>query len=176
MKLKFSIIFTGLLFLLTASVFAQSGLKVGYVNMNRAINLSDEGKRSKKFLEAQFAQTKRSLDVKKQTIQVKERELSESLMLSEEAKSQKRKEIERLKKELMEEAKKEQNAFRSDEQRHTKKIFEDLLSVVKKVSASEKYDLVLEFNVSQTVLYSRFEFNDLTDKVVLEYNKLQAIK
>ena len=162
--------------ILTASIFAQNGLKVGYVNMNRAINQSDEGKRSKKFLEAQFDQSKRSLDVKKQTIIAKEKELNESLMLSEEAKSEKRREVERLKEELREEAKKEQDSFRKDEQRHTTKIFEDLLSVVKKISEREKYDLILEYNVSQTILYSRFEFNDITDEVIQEYNKLQALK
>ncbi len=177
MKTKLTIILSVFLFLLTTLAWAQTApLKVGYVNMNRAINQSDEGKRSKKFLEAQFEATKRELDVKRQTIQTKEKELKEGLMLSEEAKVQKRKEIEGLKKELMTRAKAEQDDFRKDEQRHTKKIFEDLLSVVKKVADAEKFDLILEFNISQTILYSRYQFNDITDKVILEYNKLQAIK
>ncbi len=97
-------------------------------------------------------------------------------MLSEATKSQKRVEIEALKKSLMEEAQKEQNSFRKDEGRHTKKIFEDLVSVVNKVSKEQKFDLVLEFNIKQTILYSRFEMNDITAKVIEEYNKLQAIQ
>jgi outer membrane protein len=176
MKIKITISFSILLFLLTSSVFAQSAFKVGYVNMNRAINQSDEGRRSKKFLEAQFNATRQGLDVKRQTIQVKERELSEGLMLSVEAKAQKTRELGQLKTELKTEMKREQDNIRRDEQRHTKKIFQDLLTVVKTVSEAEKLDLVLEYNVSQTILYSRLEFNDITEKVILEYNKLQAIK
>ena len=155
MKSKISIIVACIVAFYSFSALAQSVLKVGYVNMNRAINQSDEGKRSRKFLEAQYEQTKRLLDVKKQTIQLKEKELSESLMLNEEAKAQKRQEIDQLKKELVTEAKKEQDGFRKDEQRHTKKIFEDLLSVVKKIAAAENYDVVLEFNVSQRIRTAR---------------------
>lgn len=176
MTKRIVVLSVGFLLLLTGLVSAQVKLRVGYVNMNMAINESNEGKRSKKFLEAQFAQSKQTLDLKRQEIQVKEKELNESLMLNEAAKAQKREEIEAMKKQLMDEAKREQNTFRKDEARHTKKIFEDLVSVVEKVAKLENYDLVLEFNIKQTILYSRHEMNDITEKVIFEYNKLQSIE
>lgn len=175
MKVLASIL-TGILLLLTTSVSAETALKIGYVNMNKAINESDEGKRSKQFLETQFEQSRKALDQKRFTIQTKEEELSTSLMLSEASKKAKREEVERLKHELNEEIKKEQATFRQDEARHTQKIFQDLVSVIKTVAAAEKFDVVLEFNVSQTILYSKYTFSDITDKVILEYNKLQVIK
>lgn len=176
MKSKIALIFLGLIVGLTGLVSAQSALKVGYVNMNQAINESNEGKRSKKFLEAQFEQSKQLLGMKRNEVEAKEKELNASMMLSEAAKAQKRQEIEALKKALMAEVQKEQNNFRQDEARHTKKIFEDLVSVVNKVAKAENYDVVLEFNIKQTILYSRYEMNDITGKVIEEYNKLQTIK
>jgi outer membrane protein len=176
MKVFVTSILTGLLLLLTSSAYAQAPLKVGYINMNKAINESDEGRRSKQFLETQFEQSKKALDQKKFTIQAKEQELANSMMLSEAAKKVKKEEVEQLKLELTEEIKKEQTVFRQDEARHTQKIFQDLVSVVKTVAAAEKFDIVMEYNVSQTILYSKYTLTDITDKVILEYNKLQVIK
>lgn len=176
MKPRITIAFTCLLILLTGVLAAEPALKVGYVNMNHAINESDEGKRSKKFLEAQLEQTKRTLEMKRQEIEAKEKELQESLMLNESVKAQKRQEIEQMKQNLREEAQKHQNIVRRDEARHTQKIFEDLVSVIEKIAQAEQYDVVLEFNVKQTILYSRYQMNDITDKVIEEYNRIQSIE
>ncbi len=175
MKRLSKLLLTSILLLFSCSVVAQTKMKVAYVNMNQAINESNEGRRSKKFLEAQFAQSKKQLAEKKKEIEKKEAELVESLMLSEAAKAEKKKEIEMLKQSLMQEAQKEQNAFRKDENRHTAKIFEDLIAVIKKISEQDKYDLVLEFNIKQTILYSKYDMVNITKKVIEEYNKIQSL-
>ncbi len=176
MKLKITALITTILLTCSISAFAQATLKVGFISMNKAINESNAGKRSKKFLESQFAKTKQELDQKKAAIETKERELANSMMLSEAAKKAKQEEILNLKKGLAEEAKQMQNSFRQDEARHTKKILQDIISVVKTVAATEKFDVVMEYNLSQAILYSKYPFKDITEKVILEYNKLQSIQ
>jgi len=92
------IILVTIFILLATSVFGQVAMKVGYVNMNKAINLSNEGKRSKKFLEVQAQRTQGLLKAKEQDLLKKEAELKNSIMLNETAKNIKRQEIVRLKK------------------------------------------------------------------------------
>mgnify|MGYP006286972253 CR=1 FL=1 len=173
MKCKTIALLLSIFFAFSVSVSAEVTLKIGYVNMNKAINESDEGRRSKNFLESQFKETKKELDQKKMVIQSKERELSESLMLSEAAKKEKREEIEQLKRELAQEAKQVQNQMRQDESRHTQKILKDLVSIVKSVAQAEDYDAIIEYNIRQTIIYSKHDITDITDKVILEYNKRQ---
>lgn len=175
MRFKTTGFLLGLFLILSFPLAAQTALKIGFIDMNKAINTSDEGKRSKRFLETQFQQTKKAMDQKKAMIGNMEKELKESLMLSEAAKKAKQEEVNRLKKEFVAEAKKNQNEMRKAESNHTKKIFQDLMSVAKTVARAENFDLILEYNIRQTIIYAKYDFQDITDKVILEYNKLQSI-
>lgn len=162
--------------LITLPALGQVSMKVGYVNMNKAINLSNEGKRSKKFLEVQARQNQNALKAKEQELIQKETDLKNNIMLNKEARAQKQQEIMKLKQELRQELNKAQKSLRQDELRHSTKIFKDLVLVIKEVAKEEGFDLILEFNVKQTILYSKYEMIDLTDKVTERYNKLQAIQ
>lgn len=162
--------------LLATAAFGQATMRVGYVNMNKAINLSNEGKRSKKFLEAQMQRTQAALKAKEKELIQKEADLKNNIMLNQEARKQKQQEIVALKQALRNELKKAQNSMRQDEVRHTTKIFKDLVLVIKEIAKEEAFDLVLEFNVKQTILYSRYDMTDITDKVTARYDKMQAIQ
>lgn len=162
--------------LLTTVVFGEVVLKVGYVNMNKAINLSNEGKRSKKFLEVQARRTQSLLKEKEQEVLKKEAELKNNIMLNQNARALKGQEIANLKKDLREELSKAQNSIRQDEMRHSTKIFKDLVLVIKEIAKEENFDLILEFNVKQTILFSRYEMIDITEKATERYNKLQSIE
>ena len=162
--------------LLTFSAYGQVLLKVGYVNMNKAINLSTEGKRSKKFLEVQAQRTQSTLKAKEQELIQKEADLKNNIMLNQEARNQKQQEIVQLKKSLRQELANAQKSIRQDELRHTTKIFKDLLLVIKEIAKDEKFDLILEFNIKQTILFTKYEMIDLTDKVTDRYNQLQSVQ
>lgn len=151
-------------------------LKIGYVHMNKVINTSNEGKRKKKLLEAQARQSQKLLKMKEDELRAKERDLKENIMLNEEAKANKQAEINQLVKELREEVAKAQNSFRKDEARHTANIFKDLVKIVEKIAADEKFDLILEYNVIQAIIYSKYNMIDITDKVTAEYNKIQSLQ
>lgn len=173
MKLK---ILTFLLFsfLLSGVTQAKSQLNIAYVNMGKAINMSEEGKKSRKFLEAQASQTRTQLKAKEQEILKKQEELKSSLMLSPEAKGQKEREIIQMSRALKREVNSVQQSFMQEEKKYTQKIFQDLKKVVDQIAKKKKYDLVLEYGIKQTILFSKFQLNDITDLVVSEYNKRQT--
>ena len=82
----------------------------------------------------------------------------------------------RKRQEFRQEVTKAQKSFRQDEARHTANIFKDLVVVVKKIATEDKFDLVLEFNVTQSILYSKYNLVDITEQVTAEYNKIQSLK
>lgn len=167
-------IFLIFLFASTQQTFASAKLKIAYVNMNEAINLSNEGKRSRKFLEAQANQTKQALQKKEQELRSKESDLRNMIMLSPDAKAKKEVELVELSQELRKAVAEAQSSFREDESRHTSKIFSDLKSVVNRVAKTGNYDLVLENSLKQTILFSKYAMTDITDEVIKRYNKLQS--
>lgn len=173
MKFKF-FIFAILSLLISGYAFGQVNLNVAYINMGKAINMSEEGQQSRKFLEAQASQTRAQLKAKEQEILKKQEELKNSLMLSPEAKAQKEKEIVQMSRDLKQEVNKVQKSFMQDEKNYTQRIFEGLKKIVDRIAKEKNYDLVLEYGVTQTILYSKFQINDITDLVVSEYNKLQT--
>ncbi len=162
---------------MTFPAFGQVAMKVGYVNMKKAINVSNEGKRSRKFLEAKIRQTQSDLKAKEQEVLTKEADLKNNIMLNQEAKIQKRQDIKRLKLEFKKDLGKAQQSMRQDELRYTQKIIKEIALVVKDLAKEEGYDLILELNaLNQIVLFSKNEMTDLTEKVTKRYNQMQAIQ
>ena len=180
MKKTSLVLFLIVLFAYFTPVFGQvqedSTLKIGFVNLGVAINTSKEGQRSKKFLEAQATRTNQLLKEKEQNIIKTEQDLNNNIMLNNEAKEQKRAEIENMKNELREEITKAQQSLRQNEARHTTKILNDLVSIVQDIAKADEYDLVIEYNLKQTILFTKYELIDITDKVVNEYDKVQSIQ
>ena len=158
-------------FALTTNVSAAD-LKIAVVDLNRAISMSKEGKRSKKFLEnAAKAQGKELKKKEKNIIQLS-KELQESLMLSPEAKKQKMKKLQRLDRELKAEVQAAQKKFQADQNRHGQKIIADLRTIVAQIAKKQKYDLVLERQLTTGVLFTSLNMADLTPAVVKAYDKI----
>ena len=176
MKKSLTLSISFLLFFTVNNLFAADQLKIAYVNLNKAINMSNEGKRSKKFLEVQARQTRSDIQKKEQALRQKEKELQDMLMLSSEAKSKKELEISQMKLELRKEIDQAQKDFRADEVRHTGKIFADLKVIISNFAKKRNYDLVLEYNLKQTLLFSKYTIVDITDEITEAYNKQQTIK
>ncbi len=169
------IVFLSVAFLMFSSVvYGEVNLKIAYVSMMKAVGESNEGKQYKKLLEAQVAQSRKELKVKEQEIIRKQNELKNNLMLNEAARKIKVDEITSMQRSLMAEAKKLENSFRQDEIRHRGQSFQKLAEVVKKIAEKEKYDLVMELGLRQTILYTKYDMTDITDKVISEYNKVQS--
>ncbi len=176
MNKKLKLLVALLLLFSTGSVFAKPELKIAYVNLNKAINLSNEGKRSKTFLEVQAQETRKDIQNKEKELKEKEASLKNLMMLTQEARDQKELEISQLKHDLRTMVTKAQKDFRADEARHTGKIFEEIKIIINNIAAAEEYDLVLEYSLRQTLLYSTYKIEDITDAVIKAYNQQHTIK
>ncbi|MDX2469290.1 MAG: OmpH family outer membrane protein [SAR324 cluster bacterium] len=157
---------------LTANLTAAD-LNIAVVDFNLAIAQSKEGKRSKKFLESQAKAAGEELKKKEKKLYQLDKELRESMMLSPEAKQQKMKTLQRLGQEFQKEKQIAQKKFQQDQNKHMQKILGDLRTIVEQVSKKGKYDIVLERQLTQGIVYTSLKFANITPDVVKAYDKSQ---
>jgi len=164
------------------SLFASRALaqgaepKVGVVNMNKALNVSEAGERSKKVLLTAKSQKENALKAKEDELKRLAEELRSSIMLTEAAKAQKEKTLREKENGLRQEVQDAQRDLQEQERKLTESIFKDLRSVIATVSKEQKLDFVLEQGAAQAILFSRYSFVDITDEVIARYNKPRAAK
>ena len=152
-------------------------LKVGIVNINKALNTSQAGERSKKILMA--AKNQKENDLKAKDAQFRklvDDTRSNSMMLSETAKAEQETQLRDKENALRLEVQDAQRELQEQERKLTESIFSDLRTVIASVGKEKKYDLILEQGASQVILYTPLKFDDLTDEVIERYNKTQGNK
>jgi outer membrane protein len=148
-------------------------LKIGVVDMNKALNESAAGARSKNILLTAKNQKENELKAKEQELIKLRSELQTNIMLTAEAKARKEQEMQDREQSLRREVQKAQQELQSQERKLTESIFLELKTVLDQVAKEGRFDLVLEQNASQVILYHKAPFIDITDKVIEEYNKFQ---
>lgn len=149
------------------------GLKIGVVNMNKALNESDAGQRSKKILLAARSQKQSELKAKEDKLNAMKADLKNNIMLSKEARARKEQEVHDQEAALRREVQKAQKEIQSQERKLTESIFLELRTVLDQIGKDEKFDLILEQNASQVVLFHTVPFIDVTDELIKRYNKFQ---
>ena len=151
-------------------------LKIGIVDINRALNQSTAGERSKKLLLATRDQKENELKNKEQVLKKLSEELQNSLMLSETTRKDKEQELREKEMELRQDVQKAQSELQDKERKMTESIFNELKIVVAALAKEGKYDLILEQGASQVILFHSGTFTDLTDQVIARFNKLSPNK
>lgn len=174
---KVPLLLCGLALLVASSGRASAAdLKVAVVNMNRAINTSEAGERSKKILLAAKAQKENELKAKEAQFRKLVDDTRANMMLSEAAKVQKDKELRDKENDLRQEVQSAQHDLQEQERKLTDSIFVELKTVIAVIAQEKKYDIVLEQAASQVILFSQFKLEDITDEAVERYNKIQSKK
>lgn len=165
-----------LLFTLGTSTWALGAekFKIAYVNMQLAINSSNEGQKATEYLKAKGQDKEKEFRAKGMDVTKKQEALQASMMLSEEARQKQQEDLERMKNSLREEVQKAQEEYRQEEIKHLQRISQEVLLAVKKIGEQGKYDLVMEANLRQALLYTPSEVTDITDEVIKEYNKMKT--
>ena len=166
------IILSLFLAMLIASPLQAADLKLAFVDLQYCIQNSKEGKRSRTFLEKQAKSQGEGLKKKEQSLIQKSKALQNSLMMSPEQKQSKQQELMKLQQELRADMQKAQAKFNKDQQKHTQKIIGDLRTVVEQVAKKKKYDLVLERQMAQGILYQSFKIDNISKDVLKAYDKL----
>lgn len=151
-------------------------LKIGVVDLNRALNESEEGIRSKSMLEAEGRKKQEEFKQEEEELRTLINDLQNNLLLTEEAKAEKEEEIKLRESELRQKGRAFQNELRNKERMLTESIFKELKASIRTISIRENYDMVLEKTASEIILYMKPESVDITQKVIDHFNSLKQGK
>lgn len=150
------------------SVAAES--KIGYVDMQKAIQETSAGKKAKNELEKEFNAKKAELQKKEKDLKKMGEDLEKkAAALSDEARTQKQQELQTEMIKFQREVGESQMAIQNKERTLTKPILEKLEAAIEKVAQAGGYSMILEKS-EQSVIWAKKDL-DLTSEVVKEFEK-----
>ena len=157
--------------------FTGGSVKIGYVDILKALNESNEGKEAKRSLESVIKSKQRSIDDKGQDIKRITEDLKrQSAILSESSKKEKARELDRLRRDYQRMVKDSQDEVKTREMEYTQKILSELRDIVKQIGKEESFSLIITdpfVNLDDQkglILYVDKRI-DLTEEVIRRYNK-----
>jgi outer membrane protein len=158
-----------LIFSALAAVARAAEIKIGFVDIQRALNECDAGKEAKGAMQGEYqkfqneiAQRRKDLQALKETLQ------SQGLMLSEKGRTEKEREYQNRLKEFKRWGEDKQAELKRKESEITKATLKGLAALVKKLGEEENFTFILEKNEA-IVLYGS-KAMDLTDRVIQIFN------
>jgi len=170
-----SLALAGLLFGSVASQAKAEDQKIGYVDMQKAIQETSTGKKAKKELEKEFNAKKAELQKKEADLKKMDEDLrKKASALSEEVRNKKMQELQTEAMKFQREVGESQMSIQKKERELTAPILEKLQSALEKVARDGGYTVILEKN-EQSVLWAKKDL-DLTDAMVKEYEKSTSDK
>ena len=157
--------------LLLGSLTAQAAdIKIAVVDMQRALQSVDAGKKAKSSLESEFnAKKKALLDEEEKIKKMGEDFKKQSLVLNDDAKAKKQNEIQERLLKYRETFSKAQMDIQNKERQLTEPIINNIRKIVEDLGNSKGYTIILEKN-ENSVLFSQ-QKDDLTEEVVKLFNK-----
>lgn len=166
----FSVFFIMLFGSISTSVAAQDKeMKIATVDLQKALNEVDAGKRAKADLQKKFEKKKKELEILKQEADKKRMKYERQKTVA--SPSELRKQEDELKKlflNLQQEMQSAQRSFAQQEMEITSDMLEGLKEIVKEIAEEEKFQFV--FEGENSLLYAPGVV-DLTEDVIKKYNK-----
>lgn len=151
-------------------VAVAADIKIGVVDMQKAIQTVDTGKKAKAQLEKQITDKKKDIQTEEAAIKKMTEDFKkQSLVMNDQAKAKKQAEIQERIMKYQELAGRTQQELQQREQELTEPIVSKLRAIIKDMAASKGYTVILERN-DNTVLYFQ-DKDDLTSDVVSTFNK-----
>jgi outer membrane protein len=148
-------------------------VKLGYVDLVKALNESDSGKKAKTDLEFMIKTKQSTIDEKGKTIEKAKSDLEkQASVLSQDARKTKEEELERMLRDYQRLVSDSQSEVKKKENEITGEIVKELRAIVQKIGQDEGYTLILEGAEGQ-ILYSKKEI-DLTETVIKRFNETRA--
>ena len=160
-------------FMVVGWLLAQSSwcaeLKIGSVDIQKAVNECQAGKEAKKNLLTEAEKFQKIVGDKQKELQgMKESLEKQAPMLTQEARASKEKEYQGKVREFQRWGEDSQNELNQKRAEMERSIAQDLLKVVQKIGAEEGYTVILERN-ENIVLYTNNTI-DLTERVIKAYD------
>ncbi len=172
--MKKLIFITLILFTWTLGAYAAD-LKIGYVDLNKALNESESGKKAKKILEDMINSKQTVIAKKEDEIKTLKEEFDkQSSVLTPEAAKEKQDQLNKLMREGQRMVNDFQEEIKKKETELTQEIQKDLIDIVNKLGKDEGYTIVFEKGTSG-IVYSQKEL-DITEKIIKKYNESTSTK
>ncbi len=148
---------------------ASAQIKIGVVDLQRAINETEDGRQAKKRLTKLFEERQKELDAAQESLKSQKAAIERQQdVLSEDAL---RKKVEKYQKDLMDlqnEYVDYQKELQTREQEFTGKIIEKMQGILRRIGQTEGYTLIIEANEGGVVWVP--SNLDLTDVLIQKYN------
>src|SRR5512140_2184648 len=149
--------------------FAESAPKIGYVDLQRALNESESGKKAKEEFKVQVDKLQAGLKKQKDEIEsLKDQLEKKALVMKEEERANLEEEYRKKLRDFERNYKDSQTDLQKKDNELTGAIIHDLQDVIRSYGERENYLLIFE-NGSNAVLYGA-KNADLTDTIIQEYN------
>jgi outer membrane protein len=163
-------LFVAVILMLAVGNAYADDIKVGVVDLMKALNESDAGKKAKTELEAAIKAKQTVIDEKGKEIEKMKGDIEkQSSVLSAEAKKSKEDELEKMIREYQRTVSDSQNEVKKRESELTNGILREIRAIVEKMGKDEGYTMIIE-NAEGIILYSKKDL-DLTDAVIKKYNE-----
>jgi len=167
MKKIFFLVFT-MVFIASAHA---ADVKIGYIDMNRALNLSERGIKAVGILEG-MVQAKQSVIAEKET-KIKELDMEiakQSSILNPQALKEKQNEREKMMKDYQRMVQDSQDEVKKKQDEFMQEIINDIRVTVSEIGTEEGYTAIFE-KFSAGLVYF-VEEADLTEKVIARFNEV----
>ena len=149
---------------------AETAVKLGIVDLNRAVNELEQGKKAKIEMESAIKGKQEALDEKGKALEKLKSHLDEQgSVMSAEVRKSKQDELERLVHEYQRDLSDSQNEMQKKESELTRQIIKDVREIINLVAREEKYDLILD-KIPALVLFADNRL-DITDNVIKKFDE-----
>jgi len=153
--------------------FAADSTKVGTVDMQKALQTVDAGKKAKSELEGEFNKKKKTLQKEEETLKKMHEEFQKkSMVMSEQARNKKQAELQERFMKLQQQTAQSQAEIQKKEQELTEPLIKKIREIISEIAKKKNYTVILEKN-DNNVLFSKPE-DDLTSEVIDQFNKKKS--
>lgn len=167
---RLMILVTVSLALMFAPVAMAADMKIGYVDLQKALNMSSSGKAAKERMKAKFKDYDADVQKKQDELKKLKDDLEkQAMLLSAEARAAKERDYQQKVKDYQRMTKDIQEELQQADQDYTRKILEEIFKVVQTVGKQEGYTLVLE-KTESSILYANDSI-DLTERIIQTYDR-----
>lgn len=147
---------------------AAAELKLGYVDLQRALNEVEEGKAAKAALKKDFDEKQKELDRKQEELKRMRADLDkQAVVMSEQARREKEEEFQRKAMETQGRFMELRNELARREQEMTKGIFDKMSPIIREIAGAEGFTMVLEKNAAVVFAVPELE---VTNELIRKYN------
>lgn len=150
---------------------AFAGMKIAYVDLQKALNLSKSGAQAKIDIAAQAKELETEFKIKEgEFLKLKSELEKQAALLSDSAKQEKIKEYQQKAGDLQRFKQEAQRKLQQEDGKQTQSILKDLAVILKKFGKDGDYTMILERSEGG-VIYVADSVDDLTDKLIKAYDK-----